>query len=87
MGSCSALLKRIQAGDFILTPYTLRRMNERYLNEADIVECARTHFRCEYQKFNGRWVIEGFSVDREEMGFVSEEEDDIIIVTLYRRGE
>ena len=77
------IIKRILAGQFVLTVHARERMNERFVSELDIVEVAKTIKSIEYQKHNDTYLLIGLDTWREKLMVSTALRGGVIIVTVF----
>jgi hypothetical protein len=77
------IIKRIKAGEFVLTVHARERMNERFVSEMDIVEVAKTLRSIRYQEEKDTYLLSGLSTWKEKLMVSAALREQVIIVTVF----
>jgi len=77
------IIKRIKAGEFVLTIHARERMNERFVSEMDIVEVAKTLRSIRYQEDKDTYLLLGLSTWKEKLTVSAALRGQVIIVTVF----
>ena len=77
------IIRRLKAGDFVLTIHARERMNERFVSEMDIVEVAKTMRTIRYQKEKDTYLLSGLSTWKEKLTVSAALRGQVIIVTVF----
>jgi hypothetical protein len=77
------IIKRIKAGEFVLTVHARERMNERFVSEMDIVEVAKTLRSIRYQVEKDTYLLSGLSSWKEKLTVSAAVRRQVIIVTVF----
>ncbi len=80
------ILGALAGGRFVVTVHALERMIERGFLEIDIRNVGDTCSSILMQD-HGVWKVDGLDASGEKVSLIVAEEDDLLIVTVFKRGE
>lgn len=81
------ILEKIKNGEFFLSIHAQERMSERDVVVGDIINVALTAKNICWQSERLTYLIEGFDLLSNELNVVVGIEDNVIIVTVFYRGD